>query len=126
MAWDGTDYRMLVDDPLAGNQLLYFPSNALDVDPGVIYWPPVFMETEAGNPIIYFVTADGMSILRPEIITMDSKLLWTGKDPAVLGNTLPFPAWTDIAFLENDSVTMRADALLTGTWAFAPGIKRIK
>ena len=62
VAWDGTDYRMLVDDPLAGNQLLYFPSNALDVDPGVIYWPPIFMETEAGNPIIYFVTADGMPL----------------------------------------------------------------
>jgi hypothetical protein len=124
--WDSTDYKMLVDDPLAGNALLYFPINALDVDPGVIYEPPIFLSTIKDSPMIDFVMADGEPAVRPPIITIDSKILWTGKDPAVMGNTLPFPAFTEIASIENTAVKMRADALVTGVWAFAPGIRRIK
>ena len=126
VSWDGADYTMLVDDPLAGNQLLYYPIGVLDVDPGVIYDPPIFLSTIAGSPMVDFVTADGEPAMRPQIVTLASKVLWTGKNPAAFGNTIPFPAFTEIESVENTAVKMRAAALVTGMWAFAPGIKRIK
>ena len=50
VSWNGSDYQMLVDNPIEGNQVLYYPINVLDRDPGVIYDPPIFLATEIDRP----------------------------------------------------------------------------
>jgi len=84
------------------------------------------MRTAAASPTIEFVNAAGTAVTTPAALTLKSKPLWVGISPVYTANTLPFPANTAIALIGANTLTMSADALTAGTWAYGPGIKRLK
>jgi Pectate lyase superfamily protein len=127
--WDGANWKFLVGDPAnPSGGFFWWPIGVLDLDPGDA--DPnngLFMVTTAGNSTINFVDGAGNPANRPTRCTVNSRPLWFGKNHQITGNTVPFPQNTmPIAAPSATSLQMSAAALVTGTWLYCPGIKRIK
>jgi hypothetical protein len=127
VTWDGATWTIMNADPTSGNWYLW-PINVLDLDPyDADASNGLFMQTTQGKDTINFVNAAGNAANRPTRCTVNSRPLWFGKNHQITGNTVPFPQNTiPIATPSATSLQMSAAALVTGTWLYCPGIKRIK
>lgn len=122
-------------DSATGNPF-YFPIGQLDLYPAFAGAGDdlgnfgLFMKTTVGSPAITFVTYEGNAetpVPRPAGIVLTSRPLWTGVSAQFWANTLPFPEHTYInSFPDANTITMTNNALVSGTWAYGPGIKRLK
>jgi hypothetical protein len=124
--WNGTTWAVTADNDGTGN-CHYFPGGILDP------WPNrndetangLFMKTVAGTNVVSFVDADDVAVNRPAEIDAKSALFFMATTKFV-ANGMPFPGYTWIDSIAAQSVTMSQDAKVSGVWAYAPGIKRLK
>lgn len=121
----GTATMLVAGSAADGRSCLYFPIGVLDLDPCDIPDVGLFMKTVSGSPIIDFVNGDGAAVNRPARCTMTSRPLWCGFDDRLTARTTPFPGAYPKSVAAT-SLTMNANAQVTGTWLYGPSIKRIK
>jgi hypothetical protein len=127
-------------DPTAlGPSATYYPVGILDLSPAsenaadTLDPQPngLFMKTTVGSPTVNFISYASdteTAANRPTELLITSKPLWIGVDTRLGGNVVPFPKYTTISNLTPTatSITMSANALVTGVWLYGPGIKRIR
>jgi hypothetical protein len=101
----------------------------------IYYWPvnvvkfgfdrTRFWVTTSGSNVMQSVTSTGASATIPGAITTASLPFWfgSGSIPGV-ARFMPFPAETTISSVAANSVTMSANAQVSGVYAAAPGISR--
>lgn len=118
--WNGTTFTM--HNTTLPSTFYYFPTGAMH--------PPVdvnkFMVTVAASATVQVVDGTGASVARPAAITTNSKPFWF-MQPDRLARSLPFPgSATVVNTASPNSFDMSANAVVSGTWAMAPGICKIK
>lgn len=120
-SYDGTNYTKL-NPTYTSSTLYYFPMTSLDVLNNEF----LFMVTTAGSPTITFINGNGSAQARPSTITTSTRLFWAGAYASFLQRSLPFPARTTVSSVDTNTVTMSSNAQISGEWAVAPGIARIR
>lgn len=117
--FDGTNYSMI--NATLDPNWVYVPRGVLDfADDQNIYF-----STTVGSPTLNLVNSLNAAVSVPAGVTTKSKPLWYAKDVTLLRERIPFPSKTRISSIGATSLTMTANALVTGIWLYGPGIKRL-
>ena len=124
VAYDGTTWTLLNGNG-TGVNWDHWPIGVLDLDPSDITTTGLYMKTTSGSAVVNFVDYSGAAQNRPTRLVTTSKPLWVGFDPRYLGYNIPFPANTYVLSVATQSMTMSANALVTGTFLYCAGIKRV-
>lgn len=120
------NYTMLDTSFHGGGANILLPMDVFDLIPQS---EDVFLKTTSGSSTVEIVDGTGSAVSAvPSGLDTSSLPLWTAVNPKYYANSLPFPTYTTISSINSGAKTfaMSANALVSGTWAYAPGIARIK
>lgn len=128
---DGTNYWLMKRNEDTNEQedstqvlttaMYYIPRGFRDFLPR----DDLFFKTTSGSPTLEIVNAAGVAQNVPAGVTVKSKPLWWAKATTNANGRIPFPPKTYVSAVNAQTLTMTANALVSGTWAYGPGIARI-
>ncbi len=85
----------------------------------------LFFKTTAASATLEIVDGAGAAANLPAGPTTKSKPLWYGPSTTNAKGRIPFPSKTYVTAVNAQDLTMSANALVSGVWAYGPGIARI-